>query len=161
MAEFSGKIINAEYMDAEYSIIKVQYDKDGKIFVYNLDVDPNHPDFQALEAEGWDTEKLVEATAESKRMQAAAWNIEINNAAKSLIAQAEKENPTPTLIDTNSSEVYEHVVFDKDKDNLFKFKLWALETDIFKAATKTQKSSLRKSKSILEGLALINTIKNK
>tara|TARA_R110000822_G_scaffold13329_4_gene47386 strand:- start:2770 stop:3294 length:525 start_codon:yes stop_codon:yes gene_type:complete len=171
MAEFSGKIINAEYMDAEYSIIKVQYDKDGKIFVYNLDADPNHPDFQALEAEGWDTEKLVEATAESKRMQAAAWNEEINNAARKLFGlkelQDEKDRLTSEVtgqkktlvgLDKAVNNVMYDFIFEKneDKEELFKFKLWALEQVCVKSAGKEVKSSIRKAKRITSAMNIVD-----
>ena len=178
MAEFSGKIISAEYMNAEYSLIKVRYNDDGINAIYHLEADPDHADFQALEADGWDAERIIDATAESKRVQSNAWNLEVNAAAQVLFSEMKEQveqvkqqsqavaadavaQETASLIDTNSSEVYNYVIFDKDKDTLFKFKLWALESDIFKAATKTQKSSLRKSKSILEGLAVINAIINK
>tara|TARA_R110000796_G_scaffold212884_1_gene329000 strand:+ start:1150 stop:1638 length:489 start_codon:yes stop_codon:yes gene_type:complete len=162
MAEFSGKIINAEYVNAEYSIIKVQYDKDGKIFVYHLDVDQNHPDFQALEAEGWDTEKLVEATAESKRMQSAAWNIEVNNAAKLLFAEMKSEEVEDSIESLDGlPSIYDHIVFDEDKDNLFRFKLWALDTDLMKASSKSDKSKLRKAKTILEAFTVIYVVKSK
>ena len=38
---------------------------------------------------------------------------------------------------------------------LFKFKLWALELDDIKKSTKATKTEIRKSKSILEGMAVI------
>ena len=38
---------------------------------------------------------------------------------------------------------------------LFKFKLWALEVDNIKTGTKALKTEIRKSKSILEGMAII------
>ena len=159
MAVFTDAIITAEYTNAEYSFIKVKYkDEIGRILVHHMHADPDHCDFKDLEAEGWDTEKLVEATAESKRTQSAAWNIEVNTAAKVMI---EEMGLIERQDEISAAQAYHHIVFNEDKDILFKFKLWALETDIFKTATKTQKSSLRKSKSILEGLALINTIKNK
>lgn len=158
MAIFSGKIIDAEYTNVDYSMIKVSYEEEGRILIHHMDADPDHSDFKDLEADGWNIEKIIEATSESKRIQSSAWNIEVNNAAKIIVEEmglVEKQD------EINTTQAYESIVFNEDKDILFKFKLWALETDIFKTATKTQKSSLRKSKSILEGLALINTIINK
>lgn len=99
MAEFSGRVVSAQFIDAEYTIIKVLYDDNGMLNVYNLDVNPDHPDYQDLLAEGWDQERIIEETAELKKAQAAAFNVEVQNAAKVLaqemvgmnIIQEEKE----------------------------------------------------------------------
>ena len=53
----------------------------------------------------------------------------------------------------------DHVIYDfirdnnENKEELFRFKLWALEQDIVKAADRDLKSSIRKSKSITSGMA--------
>tara|TARA_B110000259_G_scaffold187994_1_gene244374 strand:- start:2452 stop:2940 length:489 start_codon:yes stop_codon:yes gene_type:complete len=158
MTEFSGRIISAEYMNAEYSLIKVRYDDDGKNAIYHLEVDPNNADFQALEADGWDAEKIIDATAESKRVQSNAWNLEVNAAAKQLVTEMKEEYAADTKQLTEKSAIYNYVAFDEDKDNLFRFKLWALETDLMKASSKSAKSKLRKSKTILEGLSVIHSV---
>ena len=158
MTEFSGRIISAEYMNAEYSLIKVRYDDDGKNAIYHLEVDPNNADFQALEADGWDAEKIIDATAESKRVQSNAWNLEVNAAAKQLVTEMKEEYAADTKQLTEKSAIYNYVAFDEDKDNLFRFKLWALETDLMKASSKSDKSKLRKSKTILEGLSVIHSV---
>ena len=158
MTEFSGRIISAEYMNAEYSLIKVRYDDDGKNAIYHLEVDPNNADFQALEADGWDAEKIIDATAESKRVQSNAWNLEVNAAAKQLVTEMKEEYAAETKQLTEKSTIYNYIAFDEDKDNLFRFKLWALETDLMKASSKSSKSKLRKSKTILEGLSVIHGV---
>lgn len=198
MAEFSGKIINAEYMNAEYSLIKVRYNDNGINAIYHLEVDPNSADFQALEADGWDAEKIIDATAESKRVQSNAWNLEVNAAAQVIVDEIigakniedakqkllaenerlqgsvaglqgsinEKEEHLLNLdkdvkIKTNSVN---HVIYDfifeknEDKEELFKFKLWALEQDCVKSAGKTVKSSIRKAKRITQGLAILDKL---
>tara|TARA_R110000851_G_scaffold243682_2_gene396362 strand:+ start:298 stop:786 length:489 start_codon:yes stop_codon:yes gene_type:complete len=158
MAEFSGRIISAEYMNADYSLIKVRYNDDGKNAIYHLEVDPNNADFQALEADGWDAEKIIDATAESKRVQSNAWNLEVNAAAKQLVTEMKEEYAAETKQLTEKSTIYNYIAFDEDKDNLFRFKLWALETDLMKASSKSDKSKLRKSKTILEGLSVIHSV---
>tara|TARA_R110002096_G_scaffold167799_3_gene338129 strand:- start:49 stop:537 length:489 start_codon:yes stop_codon:yes gene_type:complete len=158
MAEFSGRIISAEYMNADYSLIKVRYNDDGKNAIYHLEVDPNNADFQALEADGWDAEKIIDATAESKRVQSNAWNLEVNAAAKQLVTEMKEEYAAETKQLTEKSTIYNYIAFDEDKDNLFRFKLWALETDLMKASSKSDKSKLRKSKTILEGLSVIHGV---
>jgi hypothetical protein len=52
-----------------------------------------------------------------------------------------------TLLDNN-----------EDKDNLFKFKLWALELEFVKSGTKANKSRVRKAKSVFEGMGIINEL---
>jgi len=46
----------------------------------------------------------------------------------------------------------------EDKDNLFKFKLWALELEFVKSGTKANKSRVRKAKSVFEGMGIINEL---
>ena len=189
MAEFSGKIISAEYMNAEYSLIKVRYNDDGKNAIYHLEVNPNNVDFQALEAEGWDAEKIIDATAESKRSQSSVYNTQINAAAQ-LIAkemlglkalQDEKDRLTSevtgqkkTLANRETillgldkavkvkSNAVDNVMYDfifeknEDKEELFKFKLWALEQDCVKSAGKEVKSSIRKAKRITSAISIVD-----
>tara|TARA_B110000503_G_C6987200_1_gene345764 strand:+ start:178 stop:738 length:561 start_codon:yes stop_codon:yes gene_type:complete len=183
MAEFSGRVVNAQYMNAEYSIIKVSYEgDDGQLYVYHLDVDAGHQDYKDLLAEGWDVEKLVDATAESKRTQAAAFNTEVNAAAKILVDEilasekemlaSEKEmlvNTKKDLADLSRStrlsvqdmlaEVWTHIL-DKntDKDMLFKFKLWVLEQDFVKEISKEQKSAIRKATRATQMFGLIDKL---
>ena len=198
MAEFSGRIISAEYMNTDYSLIKVRYNDNGKNAIYHLEVDPNNADFQALEADGWDAEKIIDATAESKRVQSNAWNLEVNAAAQVIVDEIigakniedakqkllaenerlqgsvaglqgsinEKEEHLLNLdkdvkIKTNSVN---HVIYDfifeknEDKEELFKFKLWALEQDCVKSAGKAVKSSIRKAKRITQGLGILDKL---
>ncbi len=84
MAEFSGKVVDAQFVDEQHSIIKVLYDQDGSLYVYNLDVNPDHPDYKELMSEGWDLEKIAESTAEYKKAESAAFNIEVNQAARAI-----------------------------------------------------------------------------
>jgi len=192
MAEFSGKIISAEYVNAEYSLIKVRYNDNGINAIYHLEVDPNNADFQALEADGWDVEKIIDATAESKRVQSNAWNLEVNAAARAIaeemigttVLKKEKSETLEKLehakaaldqsqekiaaigsIEFDAVQRSKNTIFqfiwdaNEDKDELFKFKLWALELDFVKTADKSVKSSLRKAKTIIDGLVILKSIK--
>lgn len=188
MADFSGKIITAEYVNTEYSIIKVLYEQDNTLTAYHLDVDPSHPDFQALEAEGWTQEKIIDATAESKRAQSAAYNAEINQVAKKLAEemmgmkelQAQKSTlksevdklaeDSDKLAEDNEEAVragknaYSNASFDSllehnsDKDSLFKAKLWALELEAVKKQSKEFKAKIRKSKRTTELFGFLDNI---
>ena len=191
MAEFSGKVVNAQFVDEQHSIIKVLYDQDGSLYVYNLDVNPDHPDYKELMSEGWDLEKIAESTAEYKKAESAAFNIEVNTAARALAQEmlgmkvlqderdrlaAEKEklgeqvsSKEETLIGldkevkikTNQvdSAYFEHLwEMNENKEELFKFKLWALELDAVKDAGKEIKSSIRKATRISQGLAIVDAL---
>lgn len=182
MAEFSGKIISAQYIDAEYSMIKVTYEQDGMLVVYNLDANPNNHDYQALLDEGWDQERIIEETAEVKKAQAAAFNVEVHAAAKlivdELLAQ-EKENlqqvarnlelkgldlenldrswreKTQNMI----AEVWNHILdVNNDKDTLFKFKLWFLEQEFVKDCSKEEKSKIRKAERVTELFSILDDL---
>lgn len=183
MAEFSGKVVSAEFVDAEYTLIKVRYEENGVLNVYQLFVNPDHPDYQALVEEGWDTDKIITTTVASKRAQQAAWNTEVNTAAKAIVDQllAQKTDDQTEFdvlslakLRNSNEEEYEkrkeaelegqnvyNFIMDKnsDKDELFKFKMWALDLDFVKSKDKETKSALRKVQSILEGLSMLNNIK--
>ena len=191
MAEFDGKVVDAQFVDEEHSIIKVLYEQDDLIMVYNLDVNPDHPDYKQLMSEGWDLEKIAESTAEYKKAESAAFNIEVNEAARALAQEmlgmkvlqderdrlaAEKEKlgeqvnskeevliglDKEVKIKTNQvdSAYFEHLwEMNENKEQLFKFKLWALELDAVKDAGKEIKSSIRKATRISQGLAIIDAL---
>jgi hypothetical protein len=217
MAIFSGNVLDAHYISLDYSTIEVEYKgEDGKTRTYNLEADPTHPDFQALEEEGYTTEKLIELTAEYKRRHNAGFNTVVNKMANELALKMvgiDKDgnvikDPTKELADRglifsademaerlkqmsvereqvewstleakkkydeamvavkhqtqrDTNSIYERVIdFNTEKDNLFKFKLWAMEKGVegFEA-TKEQKSALRKCKSIISGLQIIEEIR--
>jgi hypothetical protein len=156
-----------------------------------LDVNPDHPDYKQLMSEGWDLEKIAESTAEYKKAESAAFNIEVNEAARALAQEmlgmkvlqderdrlaAEKEKlgeqvnskeevliglDKEVKIKTNQvdSAYFEHLwEMNENKEQLFKFKLWALELDAVKDAGKEIKSSIRKATRISQGLAIIDAL---
>ena len=184
MAEFSGKIISAQYIDAEYSMIKVTYEQDGMLIVYNLDANPDHPDYQDLLSEGWTQEKIIEETAEVKKAQAAAFNLEVMNAAQTLAREmagmavieeekaqllSETEQVKKKLLDldqtakvrtkTVDAELYDYLLDkNQDKEELFKCKLWALELERVKQADKDVKSNIRKATRITQVMGIVDSL---
>jgi uncharacterized protein YdhG (YjbR/CyaY superfamily) len=159
MAEFSGKIVSAQYIDPEYSIIKVLYDDNGRLTVYNLDVNPDHPDFQALEAEGWTSDKIIDETAEVKKAQSMAFNIEIESAAKKLLEEKFGENINNPDSNAETRISWEDFpTLNEDKDEIFRFKIWAFESEAMKGASPEVKKSLRKATTLAKAIAIYDTL---
>lgn len=185
MAEFSGKIVSVVYANPEHDLIKIRYEDNGLINVFVLDVD--HPDYPALEAEGWDEERILDETAELKRAESQAYNMQINAAAREMLGLKELQDERNRLaaekeklgkevntkeevligldkeVKVKTNEVdnayFEHLwEINENKEELFKFKLWALELDYVKNSSKEIKSSIRKAKRISQGLAIIDSL---
>lgn len=165
MAEFSGKVVSAVFADAEYQQIKIRYEQDGVLYVYTVPNDDNNVDFQELLKEGWDVEKIIEETAEINKMQSRAFNEQIHQAARAMVDEKLKELDAKIEVQgrvnalESTEALYSIIVNNTDKDELFRFKLWALELDFVKASTKDKKSELRKAKTLLEGCALLHSMK--
>jgi hypothetical protein len=175
MALFSGKIMEAHYIDHEYSIVELLYTgDDGNVYCHALRADPNSPEWQALIADGWDQEKLAEGTAEYKRQQANSFsesiNVHVQERLQEIIntsfkdkekklQEMEKElRANRKVID---EQIYDTLLTNnEDKEHLFKFKLWALEHQEVKDSSKSIKSEIRKSKTILEGLSILHRALN-
>jgi hypothetical protein len=193
MAEFSGKIVDAYYFSEDYTMIEVIYKNENDEMVsYVMEANPEHSDMQALEEDGWNVEKLAEATAQYKRQQANAFseaiNIQVQERLREVINTSfkdkekqlqEKEKELQAqrkiLLTSGSLEevekelraqrkILDDQMYDmilntnQDKEYLFKFKLWALEQPAIKDSSKTVKSELRKSKTILEGLSVLHNV---
>ena len=187
MAEFSGAVDAAYYMDENYSLIEVVYTNPNNEKVnYMVEVGDN-ADYNALVSEGWDPEKLVETTSEFKRESAREFGELVNAQAQALAEEMlgmrflmerkeilekqtaeldqqtqEKENQLLSLdqdVKVKTNKV-DHAVYDFIRDNneskeeLFKFKLWALEQDVVKKSDKSIKSSIRKSTRITSAMAI-------
>ena len=64
-----------------------------------------------------------------------------------------------TAVERAKNGIFQFIWDNKDnKDELFKFKLWALELEETKSADKKTKSALRKAKSIIEGYSILTNI---
>ena len=191
MAEFSGAVDAAYYMDENYSLIEVVYTNPNNEKVnYMVEVGDN-ADYNALVSEGWDPEKLVETTSEFKRESAREFGELVNAQAQALAEEMlgmrflmerkeilekqtaeldqqtqEKENQLLSLdqdvkVKTNKVDnaVYDFIRDNNEsKEELFKFKLWALEQDVVKKSDKSIKSSIRKSTRITSAMAIYNDL---
>jgi Glu-tRNA(Gln) amidotransferase subunit E-like FAD-binding protein len=191
MAEFSGSINTAYYINEDYSLIEVVYtNPNGEKINYMVEVGDNG-DYQALVEEGYDLEKLLDGTSEYKRVHAKQFGEMVNAEAQALAeemlgmrflmerkqilekqtaeldqATQDKENQLLSLdqdVKVKTNKV-DHAVYDFIRDNneskeeLFKFKLWALEQDLVKEADKSIKSSIRKSTRITSAMAIYNDL---
>lgn len=165
MAQFTGKLISAQYVDTEYSIIKAVWDDEGTNNVYHLEVNPDHPDYQDLLAEGWDHERIANETAEIKRAQSNAFNTQVNivaqELAKKMLAEKDLNFYKTSKIEAKAanSELYDLLLEqNENKDDLFKCKLWALETDAVKNSDKQIKSNIRKAKRITTVIGIYDSL---
>lgn len=191
MAEFSGKIVSAFYANEEHDMVKIRWDDNGTLNVYHVPVDENNADYKSLLKEGWDPERLVDETVEEKRAQSAAFNIEVNAAARQIAQEmlgmkvleeerdrlvkekgkldnqvGEKEKILIGLdkevkVKTNQVDnaYFEHFwEINENKEELFKFKLWALELETVKKADKSIKSAIRKATRISQGMAILDDL---
>ena len=190
MAECSGKIVDAYYVNPGHTLVKILYDNgdgDGdQKFLTPYHIEPNDKDiiWQAFLAEGWDEEKLLTRTAEFKRVQSKAYNLQVQEAAKVLaqemvgmkVIQEEKEkllgeveSTKKTLLDldktakirskTVDGELYDYLLNENEnKEELFKAKLWALELEKVKESDKDIKSSIRKATRITQVLSIVDKL---
>jgi hypothetical protein len=184
MALFSGKIVEARYMDTEYSIVEILYeDADGNVYSHALRPDPENEEWKDLIADGWDQDKLIEETVKYKKYSSSVFAEQVNIAAKALVDQllaskSETQSEADVLafakLNSLNEQEYEkrkqaelqghdiyNFIIDKnsDKDELFKFKMWALELDFVKSKDTETKSKLRKVQTILDGLIMLNELK--
>lgn len=191
MAEFSGKIVSAFYANEAHDLVKIRWDDNGTLNVYHLPVDENNADFQALQEEGWNAEKLLDEMAEELRGQSQAFNTIIQEQAKALakemlgmnVLEEEKKRleEEKTQLDSKVNEKEQVLIgldkevkvktnavdtaffqslweINENKEELFKFKLWALELEAVKNAGKDIKTSIRKATRISQGLAIVDAL---
>ena len=165
MAEFSGKIVSAFYANEEYDMVKIRWDDNGTLNVYHVPVDENNADYKALLKEGWDAEKLVDETAEILKAESKAFNTRVNQEALVLIQEKMadldkkiKDADRNQAFET-AEELYGHIINNDNEEEVFKFKLWALEQDFVKDAPTDQKKALRRAKTLLEGMSVLYVMK--
>lgn len=149
MAVFKNKILDAYFINQERSTIRVEYSDGGPArrgFI--LPRDEENADFQALEAEGWTVKRVLENTEKMEEDRKRLFNARVNEVAAGLM-----DTPTKGPEEFSWDKVLEK---NNDKDELFSFKMWALETDLIKNAPSDLKKKLRKARTILEGLSILN-----
>jgi hypothetical protein len=158
-AIFSNSIISAYYFDEDYATIEVLYEINDEIHNYIVEVNPDNIDYQALLAEGWDTDKLAKSTEQYKREQSLEFNTAIQTSVDAILEQS-KLAIKSEMFDNGARDISGdmfNIILEGNthKDMLFKFKLWALELDNIKTSTKAVKTKIRKCKSIIEGMTII------
>jgi hypothetical protein len=187
MAVFSGKVIEAHYINEDYNTIEIVFqDSDTKV-AHVIENNPDSADYKALIEEGWDEEAILDDTVEFKRRYSREFNSRVNMRAREILgieelekekarvlkdlhtkrADLEKTKHDLTTLDqafkikTNKADgVAFEYIFDNNtnKEAVFKFKLWSLEQDIIKKAPKEIKSKIRRSTKITEAISIINTV---
>lgn len=175
MAEFSGKVLSAVFVTEEHDLIKIRYEDGDVISIFNVEVDENNSDYQALLEEGWDLQTITDDTAEEKKAESHAFNLLVNQAAQQILeetranrkseisgleAEIEKNQETLKLYKEKTEDYFKYIIEDEDKDTLFRFKLWALESKEVKETSKELKSKMRKAKSMVEGFAVLHEIRS-
>lgn len=176
MAEFSGKVLSAVFVTEEHDLIKIRYEDGDVISIFNVEVDESNADYQALLEEGWDIQRITDDTAEEKKSESHAFNLLVNQAAQQILEETratrkqEIEAQFQSEIDKNedlirhfkekTEDYFTHIAEDTDKDTLFRFKLWALETKDLKGTSKELKSKMRKAKTMIEGFAVLHEIRS-
>lgn len=165
MAIFSGKINTAHYIDLEYTLVEILYTgDDGNVYSHALRADPDNKEWKELLAEGWDEDKLANGTAEYKRRSLGAFNREVLKAAQILIREkygyADEEgdeNTDAELIDPTFSwdNVFDKIdTMNHNKEEIFKFKIWAFESKKMKKASQEVKKELRKATTLVDSLKI-------
>lgn len=152
MAVFKNKILDAYFINQERSTIRVEYSDGGPArrgFI--LPRDEKNADFQALEAEGWTVKRVLENTEKMEDQRKRLFNTRVNEVASDMIKQNKK-------IKTKDAGLSWDSILEKneDKDEIFNFKMWALETDLVKNAPADLKKRIRKARTILEGMSILN-----
>ena len=152
MAEFSGNIIDVFYFDQEKSIINVEWrGTDEKIRRFFVNVDEKDANYRDLVAEGWDEDKIEEATREYRRRARKAFE-------KECMLIAEREG----IIDTGGysfHKVFEFISQKEDDigaEDLFKFKIEAFDNQLVVDCEDTAvKRSIRQAKTYKEVIDIV------
>lgn len=170
-AIFAGRIQTAYFINGQFDTIRVEWIDDennrrGHICP-NSDADP---DFQALKAEGWDIQKIHDGTAEIRRSDAVQFNAVVNDEVNQRVDEimrrynisnykqyySENNEWTDGEVVTDHTRIWDNLATINDnKDDVFAFKMWALDSEWAKNATQDQKKALRRSQTILEGLSVL------
>lgn len=182
-----SKAKTAYYEDASYSTITVEWEgEDGKLRTHSIPADEKNSDYQDLVAEGWDEETLQKTTVAYKKNASRAMNRMIHTAAAELaeqmfqpqveaklakinerLKQAEADQEEASDLLKTTKRQIDNSLFDllmqnnKEKDEVFKVKLWALEQDFMQDITAEEKKTFRKCTTMFGCFQMINEIINK
>lgn len=180
--------VHARYDDETYSTVTIEWvsKEDGKLRTHCVPADPENADYRDLmDFHGWTEEDLIHQTAVWKKQQSRAFNMTLRKAAEELAEEALQERlaAKQAQLDKRLAQVSETqleadlklkdaeiqvnetfwdtlLAANENKDEVFKFKLWALEQEGVKNATNEQKKELRKQDTILNCISYFNSINN-
>jgi hypothetical protein len=167
MAIFNGKVKKAYYINGDFDTLRVEWE-DGEVTRgYILPADPSHPDYQDLIAEGWSKEQFAEDTANIRRGEQAQYAKVVNAEVQARVDEIVKDHnlskhSTAYNTDAGMKTVIDHSTLwdtileaNDSKDDIFAFKMWALDSELAKKATVDQKKAIRRSKTLLECLSVL------
>ena len=155
MAIFSNKIVDAYYTDANLANVTIlySYEMDGETLVgeYNLLVDETEEQFQHLLRE-MSYDDIEAATVQRHLAHQREFDSIVEIQVKKIVE--EKELQQTQKKDIKSGKDLFELIFeydsDKDADELFKCKLYLFTLDMVKNGSKSFRTKIRKSDSILE-----------
>lgn len=168
MPIFSGKIIRSRFTNELNDTIEILFEHNGQAHPYYIAVDPTHPNFKALEAEGWDIERIQKETVEFNRAQSRAYNqlidSQLENHKKDLRKEFEKEL-NRRIGEFREAEVVKSQLFktvidsNEDEEIIFKIKLAIFDLPKMKALKDREgKMRLRKAKTVIKTLAIFEEL---
>ena len=155
MAEFSNNIIDVFYFDQEKTIINIEWrGGDEKIRRFFCPVDEKDANYRDLVAEGWDEDKIEEATRQYRRRARKGFE-------KEVMLIAEREG----IIDSTElgfKKIYGLLAMEASEitaEELFKFKIEAFDQEVVANCEDSDiKRKIRQAKTYKEVLDIVTAI---
>jgi len=179
MIIFENEVIEARFTDEGYTIVEVLYSEGDKIRSFSFEYNDNSSHRKALEAEGWDRDKLIEDTAKYKKDSSSQLmqivEGEVQHRVESILEKLQgeyvaRDNFREEILNREMGKLKkeqalaperflkETLDMNNDVDSLFKLKLAIFTLDNVKDANNDIKKRLRKSKSVFECFAILHEI---
>jgi len=164
------KIQKAYYTNEECDTVCIEWMNDEEaIEVFHTSADDSNSYYISLQNAGWDHDRLAVDTAEFRRAGSAKFSRIVNAAVNERVDEIMKKyniaNYSQYLKNNESGEHEGGVNHEKmwdtllsineSKEDIFAFKMWAMQSKLAEKATQDQKKALRRSSSILEGLSVL------
>ena len=155
MADFSGRIIEAYFLNPENTIIEIIYTADDlKNRSYCIEVDNNHPDFQDLISE-YSLERVEKTTiARHKHHRSEMKNLTNVLAKEHIIELKEKHKEEIKKFKTKYGwmDILKYIRND-DEDELFRLKMDIFKLDIIRETSNSESlDKIRNAKTFIEVL---------
>ena len=165
---FAGRVQDARFTNEQNDTIEITYEKDGVVHPYYISVDPVHPAYKALMAEGWDIEKIQKATIDFNRAQSRNFNNvidgQITEYKKELRKEFQKELDRRVgelrEAEVTKSQLFKTVIDNNtDEEVIFKVKLAIFDLPEIKSLKdRAGKMRLRKAKTLIQTLAIFEEL---